>query len=205
MLAKILRFAMDSLLYCCAPMNRRAFTLRPSVVSVTITIDMIMFFTISNIFLLFPLLMLFSYCYCYFRYVCFCCCMMRVFIAMCSTFTVRFAVANTGTTTVSSAITVTMTITVAFAGMPSVIMIVVIAIEPIIMAMFFATFMSTILFVSFVLGNDDWYCCYYSIMVMFTSVPIWYPGWLRNELSHGITPLLLHGIVFSCGVATSRA
>ena len=34
MLAKILRFAVDSLLYCCAPMNRRAFTLRPSVVIV---------------------------------------------------------------------------------------------------------------------------------------------------------------------------
>ena len=36
MLAKILRFAVDSLLYCCAPMNRRAFTLRPSVVIVII-------------------------------------------------------------------------------------------------------------------------------------------------------------------------
>ena len=36
MLPKILRFAMDSVLYYCVPMNRRAFTLRPSVVFVII-------------------------------------------------------------------------------------------------------------------------------------------------------------------------
>ena len=38
MLAKILRFAVDSLLYCCAPMKRRAFTLRPSVVVVLVAV-----------------------------------------------------------------------------------------------------------------------------------------------------------------------
>ena len=32
----MLRFAVDSLFYCCAPMNRRAFTLRPSVIILTI-------------------------------------------------------------------------------------------------------------------------------------------------------------------------
>ena len=36
MLPKILRFAVDSVLYYCVPMNRRAFTLRPSVVIIII-------------------------------------------------------------------------------------------------------------------------------------------------------------------------
>ena len=38
MLPKILRFAMDSVLYYCVPMNRRAFTLRPSVTGIIINI-----------------------------------------------------------------------------------------------------------------------------------------------------------------------
>ena len=35
---KILRFAVDSVLYYCGPMNRRAFTLRPSVVIFFLTV-----------------------------------------------------------------------------------------------------------------------------------------------------------------------
>ena len=42
MLAKILCFAVDSLLCCCAPMNRRAFTLRPSVVIVIVIVIIVM-------------------------------------------------------------------------------------------------------------------------------------------------------------------
>ena len=45
MLPKILRFAMDSVLYYCVPMNRRAFTLRPTVVIVnTTTITIVIFY-----------------------------------------------------------------------------------------------------------------------------------------------------------------